>query len=532
MDPFLEDEQSGGGSFDPIALLRLFWRRKWLFIVPFVICLAMAFLAIRTMTPIFESYGAIHAKYEPTQSRLLEEGMPQYRRGREIDQEAMTTIQTIVISPKFLRLVVQETGLDQQIASRMASEVVAPPIDASEDYVLERAVAQLRRKIRVRSGDVPHVFEIAVRDPDPQQAQALARFILDKFLEEERATRTAPRTSTRDFLERQRQTYQTMLQAAEDSLSRYQRSTLDAPLAGNPVNSTNINAAEQWLRRMRDELATTDRQQLAEYQEDARPLVGDIPDPARARQDVEIAETIRQLVTLNYDRFLRGGLDASQQDELGRGRVRLNNLLDRYVAGLYPQLGQFERNRVTRYLYSALYRQVKQEAVDDLTEDVRAFRNFTTRQPEQSARLEELQELVEQRRSLLENIEREIAQQTISLEASMAELGYRLEVWRDPRVPRWPVEPDKLRLYVLGFGLSVAMGLGLLVLTVILDRSFTSVAAIESGLGLKVIGTLPMVELDLFERDRKRRVLRWILVIVTVLAVAAVSLFVLYPRWS
>jgi len=100
MDPFLEEEQSQGGSFDPIALLRLFWRRKWLFIVPFVICLAMAFLAIRTMTPIYESYGAVHVKYEQTRSDLLEDGMPQFRRRRDLEQETMITIQTIVTGMK------------------------------------------------------------------------------------------------------------------------------------------------------------------------------------------------------------------------------------------------------------------------------------------------------------------------------------------------------------------------------------------------------------------------------------------------
>ena len=60
MDPFLEEQgESGGGGFDPMSMLRAFWRRKLLFIIPFVLCLTMAFIAIKTMTPFYASSGQV-----------------------------------------------------------------------------------------------------------------------------------------------------------------------------------------------------------------------------------------------------------------------------------------------------------------------------------------------------------------------------------------------------------------------------------------------------------------------------------------
>ncbi len=64
MDPFLNDEAPAGGKFDPVQLLRMFWRRRWLFFVPFIICAVVAAVAIRTMTPIYESAGQIRVVYE------------------------------------------------------------------------------------------------------------------------------------------------------------------------------------------------------------------------------------------------------------------------------------------------------------------------------------------------------------------------------------------------------------------------------------------------------------------------------------
>ncbi len=121
----------------------------------------------------------------------------------------------------------------------------------------------------------------------------------------------------------------------------------------------------------------------------------------------------------------------------------------------------------------------REQAAATVAAAVRDYRDFTARQPAQSARLTELQMEVQRRRDRLAQLEGEIAQTTMNLEASISEIGYRIEVRRDPGLPDYPVEPDKLRLYVMGFGLSLAIGLGLVVLSIMLDRSFSDTASIE-----------------------------------------------------
>ena len=82
----------------------------------------------------------------------------------------------------------------------------------------------------------------------------------------------------------------------------------------------------------------------------------------------------------------------------------------------------------------------------------------------------------------------------MNLEASASEIGYRIEVRRDPALAEYPVEPDKLRLYVMGLGLSLAIGLGP---GGAVDHARPFVhghrQSIERMVRVPVIGTLPIV---------------------------------------
>ena len=76
MDDFRDDDFEDGGGFDPGQVLRMFMRRKWLFMVPFVLCLSMAYVAIKTMDPVYESAGELRVIQQQTVSRALNEGAP------------------------------------------------------------------------------------------------------------------------------------------------------------------------------------------------------------------------------------------------------------------------------------------------------------------------------------------------------------------------------------------------------------------------------------------------------------------------
>ena len=102
-----------------------------------------------------------------------------------------------------------------------------------------------------------------------------------------------------------------------------------------------------------------------------------------------------------------------------------------------------DRNRLVQYAYQLLYRQAQGDAAGRAAGYIREYRQFAARQPEQSARLAELQLEVTRRQEQMATLEKEISQQTMNLEASRSAIGYRIEVRRDPRCR--PLPPSRTR---------------------------------------------------------------------------------------
>ena len=120
MDPFLDDAEPKASSFDLSTLWRAFWRRKVLFAVPFVLCLAMAAVAVRTMTPVYASRGQLLIKTDFSRSQLLVDPAQTYGvRSRDMDREIETELATILTSPEFLQAVVGELGLDKTVRASL-----------------------------------------------------------------------------------------------------------------------------------------------------------------------------------------------------------------------------------------------------------------------------------------------------------------------------------------------------------------------------------------------------------------------------
>jgi succinoglycan biosynthesis transport protein ExoP len=531
MDPYADESSRSGSGFDPLQLIRIFWRRKWLFFVPFILCLAMAGVAVMIQTPIFFSSGQIRVIYEPTSSNILPNDSRYGRRNPDAD--ALYNIETIVTGPKFLERVAQEFArlhpekMPGGGRAQAAGAVVADDPLAGASKLAWR----LRSRVRVRQ-EKRQLYSIGIRDTDPERAYLLTQVLLDRFLEEERASRVQPRTTTRDFLEGQRQNYQENLNEKERRLTEFERSMLSESLAGNPVNEANLSRAEAALNRLRSQYFDADTAELFTLERLARSVLGgDLASVQTFSQDPDIAAAMRELVDLEYQDVLGQGTD-QRQTSMGTLRLHLNELVEDKTQQVYPALGVMERNKVSQYLYHSLYRDVQRRIMTQLEQNIKEFRDFMTRQPEQSAALARLRQEAEAARNQLQAIERDISQENLRIEASLSEIGYKMVVHEDPYLPNKPIEPDKVKLSFMGFVLALALGGGLVVLAELLDRSFRAVDQIEKMLGLQVIGTMPIIASRFFQKQKRRRLLIWLLLVLIILAVAAVGLLLVYPRLS
>ncbi len=529
MDPFMDEEQQSGGGFDPVALLRAFWRRKTLFFIPFILCLSMAGIAIKTMTPIYASSGQVSIRFEGLNSALITDPSRRYGRAKYIDATAYHEMNMLLTSPEFLEKMVREMHLQDSL--REAAEASGQGT-MSEERAIAKARSRLAGRVKLKQ-DGARLFRFEVRDTDPEVAYNLASTILNRFVEEYRASQTASSTSTKEFLERQLAVYRADLLKADTAMIEFQAGLASEALLDNPINALNMGAAVENLETVRSRFDGTDAREMADLSQAIRGLLGSVLSTNNYTSDDIVRSTIHEMESVGLDMTLRveGTSERREyENRLGQLRVRLNTRVEEMVAVQYSSLSFLDRSQISSFFYFSIFRGGARRVIDDLDQKIAEFRNFTAKRPGQSAKIAELQGDLTNARSLVSSIESEITMHTLNLEASASEIGMQIRVRRQPRVAYTPVEPDKMKLTLLGIILSLGIGLGLVVLAIFMDRSFNSIDDIERTLGVAVIGTLPVIQDDHFERKRKVRLLRWATIIVGILAVGAVGFLVVYPR--
>ncbi|MFN2370586.1 MAG: GumC family protein [Candidatus Krumholzibacteriia bacterium] len=529
MDPFLDEGQQQTSSFDLSSLWRAFWRRKLLFLVPFVLCLAMAGVAIKTMTPIYASRGQLLIKTDFFRSQLLTDPAQSYGvRTRELEREVRVELETILTSPKFLQGVVRELGLDKTVTASIEA-AGGGPVDETQAVMI--AEGRLRRMIRLEPSGT-YMYDIEVRDTDPQRAYDLAKYVVSRFVDEYRQARLASRASTREFLETQKTQEERELAAAERALSDFVANMAASDVLDGRIGAANLSTVEERLTRLQARHEGADAAEFNELAVVARRILGSDPPAGVYARDGVVKALMRELEDLGADLVTtdESGRDYQELEiRLGRLRVQLNSRVEEMVTANHPDVGVMDRSRLVQYYYQYLYRNVELQVMRKVQRAVREYRRVMVQRPLQTSRLDELQERVETARDLVGTLEQEINSQRMNFEAGMSDVGMNVSVRRPP-VPMWsPVEPDKLKLAFLAVVLAFGLGTGLVVLAIFLDRSFKTVGEIEKVLGVTVIGTLPLVQDVHFERVRRRRLLRWTAVVLAILAVAAVGLLVVYP---
>jgi uncharacterized protein involved in exopolysaccharide biosynthesis len=89
----------------------------------------------------------------------------------------------------------------------------------------------------------------------------------------------------------------------------------------------------------------------------------------------------------------------------------------------------------------------------------------------------------------------------------LANKGERFNIVESAKEPEHPVSPNRPLILIAGLALGLLTGLGLLVLREASDSSFHTVGDLQRTLGIRVLATVPLIELP-GDRARRTRLLR------------------------
>ena len=526
------DEEQGRVNLR--AYWKMFWRKKFYLIIPLALSGVIAFFGVRHLTPIYESHTLLSIEDKNILSPTIERYVPETDNRSEMrDQRFRSMIETRLKSNDFLKLIVEELGLQRSDQIRRYIESVSgsnrggAPID---DLVLRHLVGLLKKKIGVDS-PMSGFFTIEVFDTDPATAYVLAEHITESFINVTRQDQIQGIRQAGAFSDEQLAIYKEKLEGSEKDLARIKREMADSEVEHNPVNSANVTFARA-LKQTSGADADRSAIALKRVRDRLVQLLNVVPSSDKITSDETVRNCENKIVAYGEEKLLRdlaGPQQASQPpDVFNEGAAALRSRIDDLVRGEYhaispdvlPLIDEYFYQRSLNDYYSFIDRKL-QAYVDQYS------KNYEMR-PGLEREFNRLTQEVETNQALYKAFLESKTSARISEAVQTTNLGLSMNIIERAEKPLSPVKPNPLKIMLLAVMFGGACGLAAIIVTEYMDDSFRSIDEVERVLKTPVLGTVPKMAIDFTWEKKKRGVIivAWIVGMALFVAIMSGALYV------
>lgn len=483
-------------------------RRKWLLIVPLIVCTLVSLLLVRTLPRFYQSSSLILV--HPSElSRDFVRGMVDYDVRRDLQN-----IEEQINSRNWMERVVRKLGLLPEGAEH-------EELDSLVGGMLNRVDVENRGRTS---------FTISYSGKDPQTVYTVVQGLTDMFIEENVAQTAKADADAAFYLGEEIGTVEQELSAKESNLAAYkQRHMGELPEQIEPNQrmlerlqmQQQLNGENMRDARNRRLLLESQLQGLGE----AGQGVGDplIDDVLQARQ--ELAD-LKQRYTDNHPDMI------NIQARITMLEKQLENRTVPGVAGTtaedqsLPQVSTYNMALRSELTNVKLTIQRLEDEELRLRQEIERFEGRVeaafSRQQELTQLTRDYENLEEYYRSLLDRK----LDTRLSSKVLRTFSANQYEVLDPARVPRHPYDPDPIRIILLGIGCGLAVGVVLAAGLEMRKDAFFSSELLEESMQYPVLATIPVLHDQAEQRRRKRRMLVIVLAVcLAVVALCCVNLF-------
>jgi len=474
---------------DPVRIMLLqylvaAWRRRWSGVVVAWLVCGLGWVGVYEIPNQFESNARLFVDADAILTPLLRGLAPEQAPATQLE-----VLQRTLLSKPNLEKLISKTDLDLTLSG---------PLDR------EHLITRLGTDIKV-TPQTKNLFTISYRDKSPRLAHDVVQTLLTIFVENATGSNRADMENARHFLERQIQSYQQQLHAAEQRRAEFRVRYME--ILPNDLNP-NIGALEtartqvtQLSGRLQD--ATIQRDSLRKEVEKSPVMlvaeagtVGPAGVPPRTKL-AEAEDALRALALRDTElhpdviaqRKLIEALKTSAEKGNGGGPTSPTRSVPNPV---YDQLkvrlieAETQVSSLTRQCDEAIATQERLEKIS--REQPGLFAEYQNMDRDYNVLRKNYEELLSRLQSA-----------NIAQAADTQADKVKLQVIDPPEVPRIPAVPNR-PLLVTGVLLGgVAVGFGMTILFGQFDQSFASIDDLRT-LGLPVLGGISMLGLTPFRQ--------------------------------
>ena len=480
---------------------RMIWRRRGLVLLCAVTTICAAVVALNFVPKEYESQVTL--MIEDTRSlsaslRSVMGGINQEPTGSGSEGVRLGQVVGRIRSRPFLERVVRllKMNEDPVVRAKAQEKARTQPELSVDEMAVRMLVGNLQSRIRFSSPG-SGLYNISVADYSAKNAQALARWISELFVDVSSENSLDRLRAAHEFGVEQTKIYAEQLRRSEEKLGNFRKSLVEQAQAGQTVRDENLPRAES----MHD-LVTAEINQ-------ARERVAAIADSVSSRH---LARDYADLAGEPRIRDLAGRLSSALKDELIRGldapgqtggwpptgsytvlRVWLLQEIERQAAGLHPEAGSEAASLAARSVFARIDLDVLEHGAELLGGAIASSRRHAQSGPEDDIELTRLAAEVESNRKLLESFQGQLVASDVSQAVEMTSLGLKMEILDPASLPLTPSRPDKKKILLASLFLGPLIGVALAFMSETLDPTLRSLEDFARIMPEPVLGTTPLL---------------------------------------
>jgi len=472
---------------------KIFLRRKWYFLVPFVLVLAAGAAFILTRKPVYESVSVV--QIQPNRMpKQLDRILPDVT-----DPQHYLSLRNQILSTEFLVRLIHEVKLDQDPKVIKMAKVMheKQPDKSVQDFVEYLLLKYLRENVSVRIFGESNV-EIKALADTPEKAYQIVKTLNAIFNEEFLRRELVSVQSAMKFNDDQIKTYKVVLEKAEAKLEIFRRTVLNGQSSEGLLN----NEARKRINEAVLTIGLTERgkrDQLNQLNSLLGPYnLGDTFPTSAAVQNYLAG--ISQKLSSEANLMKRFSSNSAEIIKINRSinvvRENIRREFEKIYTNSYPNLDAKTLARMVDKALTLVDIQIAVQKRQAMTNVLNSSKNLIASSQSQEQKLKKLQEEVAINRKIY-NLLLEQTQGTQIEEAMQrANAANRIHIIESPSKPLEPASARKRLIALVTLVMATGLGIGAVYLREYLDKSLQTVEEAEDYFDVPVLCVLPYLDKD------------------------------------
>jgi len=467
--------------------LQIALRRKWYFIVPFVL-VSIAAIAYALYAPnIYRASTLILVEPQKVPSSYVKATVTE-----DIESQ-LRTITEQIMSRSYLERIINEFDLYPEMRKKLP---------------LQSVIERMRKciDVRVRKG---RVFTVSFEDQNPVIAMKVTNRLASLFIEGNLKVREERAEGTLVFLEKELERVRKLLKQQEKKVSEFRAEhlgvlpeqleanlrTLDRLQLQLQSNGEALKAAEETRRMLQQQLSQMQTMPMITVDE---PTSGEelVPESSSLSKLKAKLKELRLRYTEKHPEVVRlkrliaqmeneeKSNEANEEGSKEEGSKETSaNEEPLWASQIEAQLAQLD----------AEISQLKNER-KRLKSEIKEYERRVEITPKVEQQLKELSRGYEVTQKEYQSLLDKKLQAELAANMERKQKGERFKVLDQAKIPERPFKPNRQKIILFGVFLGMAIGGGLVGLVEYLDHSFYKIEDLEQFTGISVIACIPKIK--------------------------------------